>query len=66
MSESVASGQTPRKRGRPKAAEPSSRVTFWIPARTHDQIIRQAALRDVSVSEFVRVVMTRRIGPPVS
>ncbi len=49
------------KGGRPRAAEPGSTVSIWIPASYHDRWIRLAKLYDVSVSEFGKKAMMRVI-----
>jgi predicted HicB family RNase H-like nuclease len=50
----------PKNRGgRPRSAE-GSRLTTWLPAQTHDRLIKTAAEREQSVSSLVRQVLTRR------
>lgn len=46
-----------RKRGRPRAQEPRSSVSTWLPARHHDRLIRLANRRGESVSATVREVI---------
>jgi hypothetical protein len=54
----------PKKPGRPQNEEPGSRVSTWLPASQHDQLVRMAKQRDVSVSAVVRSLLThRRHGP---
>ena len=53
----------PRRRGRPMSAEPSSRVTTWIPAKYHDALIRVANEKDISVSALVNQVLTKALTP---
>lgn len=52
---------TPRRRGRPRAMEPGSRVTTWIPERYHDALIRIANEKDISVSAVVGNVLTQAL-----
>jgi len=51
------------KRGRPRSTDPGSRVSTWIPARYHDQLIRIANERDISVSAVVNKVLTKALNP---
>jgi hypothetical protein len=46
--------QTKSKPGRPKAEEPSTRLTTWIPTRIYDAIADKARKDDRSVSSLVR------------
>lgn len=50
-----------RKPGRPKADEPSTSVSTWIPAREHDRLIRLAQRKEQSVSETVRQLLRQRL-----
>lgn len=52
---------TPRRRGRPRLAEPGGSVSVWLPARVHDALIRLAEKQDVSVSSFAGRVLTGAI-----
>jgi len=45
------------------SAEPSSRVTTWIPAKYHDALIRVANEKDISVSALVNQVLTKALTP---
>lgn len=49
-----------RKPGRPQNEEPGSRVSTWLPASQHDQLVRMAKQRDVSVSAVVRSLLQSR------
>lgn len=49
-----------RPPGRPRAAEPGSSVTTWMPRREHDQLVRIARTHDLSVSFVTRRLI--RIG----
>lgn len=50
-----------RKRGRPRADEPRSTVSTWLPASDHDLIVKMANQREMSISEFVGDVLRREI-----
>lgn len=43
-----------RRGGRPRATEPRSSVSTWIPVSQHDQLVRLANQREVSVSTLVK------------
>lgn len=47
--------------GRPRAAEPGSRLTTWIPGTTHDRLIALANRRGESVSALVRQLLILRL-----
>lgn len=49
-----------RRRGRPRAAEPGSAVTVWLPESEHDRLIRLANMAEVSVSELMRRLLDYR------
>lgn len=52
-----------RKRGgRPKAAEPGSTLSIWIPARDHDYYARLAAQRGESISKTVGMLLKTRFS----
>lgn len=51
-----------RRGGRPRAEEPGSRVSVWLPASTHDRLIKLANQKDVSVSSLVRTLLTLKIS----
>lgn len=55
-----------RKRGRPRAEEPRSTISTWLPASDHDQIVKMANQREMSVSEFVGSVLKREIRAKAS
>lgn len=57
MKESQVIVLTPRRRGRPRAPEPGSTISAWIPAKYHDRLIRIANEKDISVSAVVRTVI---------
>lgn len=45
-------------RGRPRVSqEPMASVSTWLPAKTHDQLIKIAHAEDRSVSDVVRQVL---------
>lgn len=50
-----------RPRGRPRASEPGSTVSVWLPASYHDRLVKMAANMDESVSTLVRSLLTLRI-----
>ena len=52
-----------RRGGRPRAAEPRSVVSTWVPAREHDALIREAQRREISVSALVRERLTVTRSP---
>lgn len=55
-------GDGRRPRGRPRAIEPGSTVSVWLPASYHDRLIQLAALReDKSVSALVRQLLILRL-----
>lgn len=47
-----------RRIGRPKAAEPRSSVSAWIPVAQHDQLVKLATQRGVSVSQVVNALVS--------
>lgn len=49
------------RRGRPPADEPRSTVSTWLPASTHDRLIKRANEEEQSVSEFVREMIEERL-----
>lgn len=51
-------GQEKRGRGRPRAAEPMSAVCMWVPASKHDQLVRLANQRGISVSRLVKSLVS--------
>lgn len=56
-----------KRRGRPTAKEPGSRVTVWVPTSYHDRVARLAARDGQSISSFVRQLVflqLRRIPEP--
>ncbi|MDH5244824.1 MAG: hypothetical protein OEW98_00110 [Betaproteobacteria bacterium] len=53
-----------RPRGRPKASEPGSSVSIWVPARQHDHLAALARQRGVSISALVRRVLSVRASTP--
>lgn len=44
----------PRPRGRPRASEPHTAVSTWLPASEHDRLIRRANREGLSLSSLVR------------
>ncbi len=53
--------EIPKGRGRPKATEPGSSVSTWLPASYHDRLIRIAQAKDVKVSALVREMLTLKL-----
>lgn len=52
----------PSRGGRPRLSkEPMSSVSTWLPASTHDQLIKVAQAQEVSVAEVVRNVIILNI-----
>ncbi len=58
----VAGGQ--RGRGRPRSAEPGSRLSIWIPASEHDYYSRLALEAGESVSKTVAGLLPKPNNPP--
>jgi aspartate ammonia-lyase len=48
--------------GRPRAPEPRTAVSTWLPHSTADRVIRRAAQEGKSVSEVVREVVTEEFA----
>ena len=46
-----------RRRGRPRASEPGSSVSTWIPAKDHDRLIELSNRCGQKVSETVRQIL---------
>lgn len=46
-----------RRGGRPRAPEPRSSVSTWLPVSKHDQLVRLAKQREVSVSTLVKALI---------
>jgi hypothetical protein len=53
-----------RKRGRPRALDPTIPLTVWIPLSEHDRIVRLADRRGASVSSTVRILLQKSTVPP--
>lgn len=51
------------KRGRPRAEEPKSRVSTWLPIDAHDKLIAFSKQQRKSVSELVRDILVQQIRP---
>jgi hypothetical protein len=54
-----------RPRGRPvgsKVAEPGSSISTWVPESLHDKALAVAAKKEMSLSEYVRELLTVTIG----
>ena len=47
------------KRGRPRAKEPGSSVSTWIPVSHHDQLVKLANAKEMTVSAFVKDLLSR-------
>lgn len=54
-------GAVVQSRGRPRAPEPGSSVSTWIPVSYHDRLVKVANLHDMSVSAYVGRIITREI-----
>lgn len=48
-------------RGRPKSAAPSSSVSCWLPAVTHDKLIRLAQKEERSISACIRQLLILKL-----
>ena len=53
-----------RRRGRPRASEPRSSVSTWLPVSVHDRLISIASAREISISELVRESIVITIQQP--
>ena len=51
----------PSKGGRPRATEPGSTVSAWVPASDYDKIIKAAKAQDVTISALVRIWLKHQI-----
>lgn len=49
------------KRGRPRADEPGTSITLWLPEREADRVLRLAHRHGVSASKVVRQLITTRL-----
>lgn len=47
----------PPKRGRPRADEPGSTVSVWLPSGHHDKLIELAKKEEKSISALVRQLL---------
>jgi hypothetical protein len=45
------------RRGRPRAEEPGSTLSIWLPASDHDYYAKLAAKRGESISSTVRLLL---------
>jgi hypothetical protein len=43
--------------GRPRAPDPHTRVSTWLPERDYDRLVQLAKRRDQSVSSLVRSLL---------
>lgn len=50
-----------RPRGRPRASEPKSPLTTWVPASYHDRLSVLALKHDVSVSKVVCILLDQAL-----
>lgn len=50
-----------RSPGRPRAKEPRTSVSAWIPASEHDKLIALANEKEMSLSAFVRKVLREKV-----
>jgi len=46
-----------RRGGRPRTATPLSAISTRLPVQQHDQLVKQAQARGISVSELVRQII---------
>jgi hypothetical protein len=53
-----------RKVGRPKADEPKTSVSTWIPTHEYDRLLEIANNREKSVSDTVRQILRQRLRTP--
>ena len=58
----VFGGKREKKPGRPRAPEPGSTVSTWIPVSDHDALVKLANQRDMTVSAFVRIVLLKEVS----
>jgi hypothetical protein len=49
-----------RPRGRPKADEPGTTVSTWLPPQEHDRLIRLANAREQSLSKTIRELLSAK------
>lgn len=51
-----------RRRGRPRADEPKTSISAWIPTQEYDRLVRTAQQQEKSLSALVRdlLAMARR------
>lgn len=61
MNESTPAPPPRRPVGRPRVVESHASVATWLPASTHDRLIRLAKLREQSVSATVRELLILRL-----
>jgi hypothetical protein len=52
---------SPRPRGRPRAEEPLSPITTWVPTAMHDRLIKLANQKDEPLSATIRELLAREI-----
>jgi hypothetical protein len=56
--------QSPRQRGRPRAEEPHSSVSTWLPTRYHDRLVQLANHQtEGNVSALVRQLLILKLKP---
>lgn len=60
-SEASAKPMIQSRGGRPRASEPGSAVTTWVPIKTHDLLVKIAMSRGESVSATVRQLLLLRL-----
>ena len=56
----VASPEPARRRGRPRASEPGSTLSIWLPSSDHDYYAKLAAQRGESISKTVGLLLKTR------
>ena len=47
-------------RGRPKADEPSTTVTAWVPTKEYDRLLKLANEKEQSLSKLIRMWLKKR------
>jgi len=50
--------------GRPKAPEPSTKLSTWVSTRQYDQLVKLSKQREQSLSGLVRDLLTLKLQPP--
>lgn len=61
MSEQSEAVAVKRGPGRPRACEPRSTVSVWLPASAHDRLIELAKRHEMSISATIRQLLIIRL-----